>query len=59
MNSDEASIVAIEQLTTADVEGADVVFLGTRAQGLFVIAVRPAGIERWPPTLPVFTGRTA
>ena len=56
-NGDEASIVLVEQLTTADVEAADVVFLGTWAQGLFLIGVRPAGIERWLPALPPLAGK--
>jgi flavodoxin len=56
-HGDDASVVPIEQLTTADVEAADVIFLGTWAQGLFVIRVRPAGIERWLPTLPALAGK--
>jgi len=53
----EANSIPIERLTGGAVEAADIVFLGTWAQGLFVVAVRPAGMTRWLPALPSLAGK--
>lgn len=53
----QALAVPVEDLTQADVDAADIIFLGTWAQGLFVIRVRPAGISGWLPQLPDLAGK--
>jgi flavodoxin len=40
-----------------DVQGADVVFVGTWVQGLIFWNVRPAGADQWLPALPPLTGK--
>lgn len=47
----------MQRLSAADVESADLLFIGTWAQGLFVVRVRPAGVEHWLPGLPDLRGK--
>lgn len=53
----EARMLPMQRLTQADVDGADVLFIGTWAHGMLITRVRPAGIEYWLPGLPDLRGK--
>ena len=49
--------MSVIEVRKADIELADVVFIGTWTQGLILFNVRPAGAELWVPTLPPLDGK--
>lgn len=48
------SVIEVRQ---ADVEKADVLFIGTWVHGFILFGVRPAGAELWVPSLPALAGK--
>lgn len=54
----EAVVKPITEVKAADVQLADVLFLGTWVQGHFFFNVKPAGAEEWVPNLPSLRGKT-
>jgi flavodoxin len=48
------SVIEVQQ---ADVEQADVIFVGTWVHGWILFGVRPAGAELWVPALPSLEGK--
>jgi hypothetical protein len=55
----ETKVVSVQRLSAEDVEAADLVCIGTWAEGLLIAKVRPAGIEHWLPELPDLRGKPA
>jgi flavodoxin len=53
----EVKLKAIIEVQKADVENADVLFVGTWVHGLILFGVRPAGAELWVPSLPSLQGK--
>ena len=51
------TVKSVSQIQKADVENAEVLFVGTWVQGLILFRVRPAGAELWVPTLPSLAGK--
>jgi flavodoxin len=52
-----ATIQAVSQVRAADIEAADVVFVGTWVQGYILFGVKPAGATLWVPALPSLNGK--
>jgi flavodoxin len=50
-------IKAVSQVRAADVEKADVVFVGSWVQGFILFGVKPAGATLWVPSLPDLKGK--
>src|SRR5215213_7035809 len=48
------SVIEVQQ---ADIENADVLFVGTWVHGLILFGVHPAGAELWVPALPSLEGK--
>jgi flavodoxin len=53
----EAVVKSVIEVSKADVQNADVLFVGTWVQGLILFGVRPAGAELWVPALPPLEGK--
>jgi flavodoxin len=53
----EAVVKSVIEVSKADVETADALFLGTWVQGFILFGVRPAGAELWVPALPPLAGK--
>jgi flavodoxin len=53
----EAVVKSVIQVRAADVENADVLFVGTWVQGFILFGVRPAGADLWVPALPSLEGK--
>jgi flavodoxin len=53
----EVIIKAVIEVRKADVENADVLFVGTWVQGFILFGVRPAGAELWVSALPSLQGK--
>jgi flavodoxin len=53
----ETVVKSVIEVRKADVENADVLFVGTWVQGLILFGVRPAGAELWVPALPSLEGK--
>jgi hypothetical protein len=53
----EAKSLPMQGLSQADVDRADVLFIGTWAQGMLIAGVRPAGMEHWLRGLPDLRGK--
>lgn len=56
MNHD-VSVKSVIEVSKADIEKADAVFVGTWVHGLILFGVRPAGAELWVPSLPSLEGK--
>ncbi|MBZ0294305.1 MAG: flavodoxin family protein [Anaerolineae bacterium] len=50
-------IKSVIEVQKADVETADVLFVGTWVQGFILFGVKPAGAELWVPALPSLKGK--
>jgi flavodoxin len=50
-------VESIIQVRAADVESADVLFVGTWVQGFILFGVKPAGADLWVPALPSLEGK--
>lgn len=48
------SVIEVRQ---ADIEQADLLFIGTWVQGFILFGVKPAGADLWIPALPMLTGK--
>jgi len=55
--SHNVTIKSVIEVRKADVEAADVLFIGTWVHGLILFGVRPAGAELWVPALPSLAGK--
>lgn len=53
----EVSVKSVIEVNKADVEKADVLFIGTWVHGLILFGVRPAEAELWVPSLPSLEGK--
>jgi flavodoxin len=53
----EAVVKSVIEVSKADVQKADALFVGTWVQGLILFGVRPAGAELWVPALPSLAGK--
>lgn len=53
----EAVVKSVIEVQNADVENADVLFVGTWVQGFILFAVKPAGADLWAPALPPLKGK--
>jgi flavodoxin len=53
----EVVIKAVSQVRAADIEAADVLFIGTWVQGFILFGVKPAGAVLWVPSLPSLAGK--
>lgn len=51
------SIKSVIEVRQADVEQADLLFIGTWIQGFILFGVKPAGAELWVPALPTLVGK--
>lgn len=54
----ETAVESVIQVRPADIEQADVLFVGTWVQGFILFGVKPAGAELWVPALPSLEGKT-
>lgn len=50
-------VKSVIEVSKADVEKADALFVGTWVQGLILFGVKPAGAELWVPALPSLDGK--
>lgn len=48
----EVNVKSVIEVSQADVEKADVLFVGTWVHGFILFGVRPAGADQWVPALP-------
>jgi flavodoxin len=53
----EAVVESVIQVRAADIEKADVLFVGTWVQGFILFGVKPAGADLWVPALPSLEGK--
>jgi flavodoxin len=53
----DATIKAVSQTRASDVEGADLLFIGTWVQGFILFGVKPANATLWVPSLPSLKGK--
>jgi flavodoxin len=53
----DVQIKSVIEVRKADVDNADVLFVGTWVHGLILFGVRPSGAELWVPALPPLTGK--
>ncbi len=53
----EVVVKSVIEVRKADVEQADVLFVGTWIQGFILFGVKPAGAELWVPSLPSLEGK--
>lgn len=51
------TVKSVIEVRQADVEGADLLFIGTWIQGFILFGVRPAGADLWVPALPALDGK--
>lgn len=51
------SVKSVIEVQKADIENADLLFVGTWVHGLILFGVRPAGAELWVPALPSLEGK--
>lgn len=52
-----AVVKSVTQVSAADIEHADVLFIGTWVQGFILFGVKPAGADLWVPALPSLEGK--
>ncbi len=52
-----AAIKSVIEVRRADVEQADLLFIGTWTQGFILFGVKPAGAQLWVPALPPLAGK--
>jgi flavodoxin len=50
-------VESVIQARAADIETADVLFVGTWVQGFILFGVKPAGADLWVPSLPSLEGK--
>jgi hypothetical protein len=55
--NNEVTIKSVIEVRKADVEIADMLFVGTWVQGMILFGVKPAGAEQWVPALPSLEGK--
>lgn len=55
--NNKVSLKSVIEIQKADVDKADVLFVGTWVHGLILFGVRPAGAELWVPALPRLEGK--
>jgi flavodoxin len=55
----ETVIKSVIEVRAADIEHADVLFVGTWVQGFILFGVKPAGADLWVPALPSLEGKVA
>lgn len=53
----ETVVESVSQVRAADIEKADVLFVGTWVQGFILFGVKPAGADLWVPALPPLESR--
>lgn len=53
----EVVIKSVNEVTPADINKADRLFVGTWVSGLILFGVKPAGAELWVPALPSLNGK--
>lgn len=53
----EVVVASVIEVRAADVERADVLFVGTWVQGFILFGVKPAGADLWVPALPSLEGK--
>jgi flavodoxin len=53
----EVNIKSVIEVRKADVEKAELLFIGTWIQGFILFGVKPAGADLWVPTLPSLEGK--
>jgi flavodoxin len=53
----EPAVKAVNQVRASDVEGADLLFIGTWVQGFILFGVKPANATLWVPSLPPLKGK--
>jgi len=53
----EVAVKSVIEVLQADVERADVLFVGTWVQGFILFGVRPAGADLWAAALPSLDGK--
>lgn len=51
-------VASVIEVRPADIEKADVLFVGTWVQGFILFGVKPAGADLWVPALPSLDGKT-
>jgi hypothetical protein len=51
------TVKSVIEVRQADVEQADVLFIGTWVQGFILFGVKPAGADLWVPALPALTDK--
>lgn len=54
-----AAVKSVIEVRQADVEQADLLFIGTWIQGFILFGVKPAGADLWVPALPSLAGKPA
>jgi flavodoxin len=52
-----AAVKSVIEARQADVEQADLLFIGTWVQGFILFGVKPAGADLWVPALPKLAGK--
>lgn len=53
----EVVLKSVIEVSKADIERADKLFVGTWVSGMILFGVKPAGAELWVPALPSFEGK--
>jgi flavodoxin len=53
----EVVVKSVIEVRKADVDAADVLFVGTWVHGLILFGIRPAGADLWVPALPSLEGK--
>jgi len=53
----EVDVKSVGKVSQADVDGADLLFIGTWVQGLILFGVKPAKADLWVPNLPSLDGK--
>ena len=56
--SHSVAIKSIIEVRQADIEQADLLFIGTWVQGFILFGVKPAGADLWVPALPTLAGKS-
>ena len=53
----EVTVKAVSQVRASEVDGADLLFIGTWVQGFILFGVKPANATLWVPALPALKGK--
>ncbi len=54
----QITVKRFPEVNAYDTQTADVLFLGTWVQGMFIFGMKPAGVSQWIPALPSIKGKS-